>query len=358
MKATVSSYKTAQNEALKHISNILIAAFKPVVFNMGNFPISVDDHMELIRYVDAMHVRKNAQYFYPPYLYTENEADIMGRLIQDVSQLTKQEFNISKKPLMSSLSAISLFRVISLLQDFYKKDFSIFEIGAGCGYLGALLLKSGFNYASMDNTQAFYLWQSLLYDYIAGDQCVDFAATEYDEKCFTSRCLHIPWWVYCNFHKMDTIKRDIIVCDHALSEISKNALKFILNVSRKMLDGDGMKLFIFDSPGATVISSLSDLFNEFSKAGFVPILVPQCFCFTPKGSELSKYACDNDLILKNSLLQKVKRRIDKSKDNSIFEIFDKAKSMGSLNAYDFMKFTKEELPLDYEPLSFIGYKIP
>ncbi len=366
MRISITTYNEAENNALGNLSNTAIQEFKPAAFVQYSYPIHIYRHEELLRYVDVMHelsIREViSSYEYNEYRYTDMEATLLNEIIKTVVQLTKREFGKSISPLMSPLFATKLYRFIMNIKNYTKKNLSIFEIGPGSGYLGALLIKSGLCYSSMDNTQALYLWQNLLYDSIASNEVIDFAGIEYDKKYFANQVLHIPWWVYCNLYReYEQIKRDIIICDHALAEIPDRALRYILRVSFKMLQGDGLKLFVFMHRGRKVFRNMKGIYLELKKAGFVPLISTafskgQISCFTPKNTDLSQYSCDLEMISNNSIKHKIKRKmkyIFRDSNNELLNILSNIGDIGTLKASEFININSDEYPPDYDFLSFV-----
>ena len=80
------------------------------------------------------------------------------------------------RPIPTLLSRMSLFRAIMALQANFDRPLSIFEIGPGNGYLGALLLRAGLRYIGFDNAQSLYLWQNRLFVECAGDEFLEWMA--------------------------------------------------------------------------------------------------------------------------------------------------------------------------------------
>ena len=93
-------------------------------------------------------------------------------------------------------SSINSLRIIRKICDgLESSDVDVFEIGAGSGYLGAFLIKLGYRYTSMDNTQNFYLWQNRLYNMLC-KQSGELNEWAHINKIVreNGRVNHIPWW--------------------------------------------------------------------------------------------------------------------------------------------------------------------
>lgn len=158
MLISIDDYDRNERNALKYLPNRAIQGFQPVTFGSLNYPCHACEEEEIIRYIDTMHELKNAKYFTPAYSYSVEEANLITKVCDQVVELTKQWPGGPIRPWMSPLAAMTLFRAISAIGCHSgKRTLSVFEVGPGSGYLGAFLINAGHRYASMDNTQAFYL---------------------------------------------------------------------------------------------------------------------------------------------------------------------------------------------------------
>ncbi|MCG6553586.1 MAG: hypothetical protein L7F77_14780 [Candidatus Magnetominusculus sp. LBB02] len=363
MTLTVEQYNDSERASLCRLSNRAIEAFAPVHFNAVNYPARVYSHNDLVRYVDTMHDWEMSDYFKMP--YSEDEGKMCAEVCGDVAALTKQEFDRATRPINAPLGAIFLWRIIQNIKKTFGCD-SVFEFGPGSGYLGTYLIKSGYSYASMDNTQAFYLWQSLLFDFVSGGRLAEFAITGAYPPPDAPELSHIPWWIYSSFHKDEYLGRrryDVVVCNRILGELSRSALRYILKTSRQMLEGSGTGLVIFEGPGALTVNTFDEIMAAFEEFGFIPILGDGFFCFTIKSSKPARYACDYSLIKFGRQqitlgipgvyrLSGVVRKAYNSvvKDNPLYNA---GKAGGTLMAANFMEGGGGENPLDYDFLKYI-----
>lgn len=366
MILSVKEYNDCEKNPLKDLCNRSIQSFMPVTFSQLNYPTSVFEEAELIRYVDVMQETTAKLYYSEDFKYTQDEVLLFKRVCDKVEELTLNEFGKKIKPWLG-LAAIPMFRIIEAIKKYFlRKDMSVFEIGPGSGYLGAFLISSGYPYTSMDNTQAFYLWQNRLYHYLAGEEFNDLVF----DKPIIKTVNHIPWWKYCNLYKNNELRADVIICDHALCEIEKIGLKYILETSKKMLSDSEVQMFIYSSPGKRHISSVNELHNAFLSAGFVLINLHKGFiAYTPKNSELSRYEIKVKTLTNRSLFEKICYKINKIKNDIKGNVFYKnieddiifynpSKSPERYIAYDFMRLCWDESPYDYSFLSYLGYDIP
>lgn len=193
MALTIKDYDLREREALKHLSNRVIEAFQPVSFRATNYPRQVYDETELIRYVDTMHEDEAFKYSRAFCSYSLEEAKLISVVCDQVVKMTSEEFGSSIRPRMSPVAAIDLFRGIHSFGSLAEKEvLSVFEIGPGSGYLGAFLISIAYRYAAMDNAQAFYLWQSRLYEEFAPDEFTEMACGDALSMDAKKRVAHVP----------------------------------------------------------------------------------------------------------------------------------------------------------------------
>ena len=170
---TVGQYAKAEKAAFLGSSNRIIECVKPAVFELTGYPSRVADPGELARYAEVMHENK-FEYIYKVYLdgvVTASEVALFERIAAHVFTMTKKLYGKARIPTANLLLALSIYRNLKLLLP--SDDTVIFEVGGGCGYLGAMLALDGFQVISMNVTQAFYLYQSHLYQTLLGDNFIE-----------------------------------------------------------------------------------------------------------------------------------------------------------------------------------------
>lgn len=377
MRITIEEYENNEKKSLCELPNRAVESFSPVTFHSVNYPTRVRTHNELIRYVDTMHEAMTWEMFdYFKRTYSEDEAAIIKEVCNDTAELTKKEFGKTIRPINAPLGAIYLWRIIqNIIKSLKVNNISVFEIGPGSGYLGAFMIKSGFTYACMDNTQAFYLWQNLLYDHIAGGDFIDYAnidvimasRKEGNTNPNDARVCHYPWWIYSNIYKESIPfgnKYDIVVCNRVLGELSEIALGYILKTSKLMLKGSELGLIVFEGLGSLKINSFDMIMLAFRKYGFVPILGNGFYCFTLKDSKLSRYACDYFFLELGQerfsaripgmfILSWIMKKFHTNIINHT-PFYNAGQTNGQLKVPDFIKLNHEESPLDYKFLRYAG----
>jgi hypothetical protein len=253
MILTVQEYDAAEQEAKCGLSFTEIMAFAPRTFENLGFPHRVKDERELVRYADWNRDAENQEYFKPGRFmagpgvrtdYTPDEVDVMNRVRDQAVEATR-ELGRAVRPLCSPFSALGLFRIIEAL----KTSCDIFEIGPGSGYLGAMLINDGFAYSSTDNSQAFSLWQSKLFDHVGGGS----KAT-------------IPWWQFVRGEDLPHV--DIVVSNANLAEMTPDALKIVTHRAKQMLDGSPLGLLLFTNFGAQAQNTNEGVHVALINAGF------------------------------------------------------------------------------------------
>ncbi len=182
----------------------------------------------------------------------------------------------------------------------------------------------------------------------------------------------MPWWQYVKIRESAPRKADIVICERAISEMSQFAREHVIKVSRRMLDGPGMKVFMFGGMGGTRFVNLQHIVNDFIRGGFDLINVFGFFAFTPRGSELSKYKVHNyEDLFSRGLGSRIARRFDRTFVNRLagkfyqefclspFPMqFGPQEGKKVVHAGDIVSPRWDEAPDSYKFLSYIGRKIP
>jgi hypothetical protein len=367
---TIESYEAAESAALGSLSARAIEAFGPVTFNATNYPTRVRNERELLRYADAMHETKGARYFKPPYLYSRQEADLVGGICDAVANFTESQHGKRVRPWMAPLAAVHPLRaIVALVKALELRSPSVFELGPGSGYLGAALIRLGYRYASMDNTQCFYLWQNRLYQHLAGNSLRDLASDagpDATTEIGSQPVVHMPWWHFVGDDRDQSHRADVVVSDHALGEMSRLALRYLLRTAHDMLAGDGPKLFFFTSPGASFVSDLAALLAEFERAQFGLVFWRDFFALAPRGTALFKYALPREFILDRGLAAKVRRRLGSGRKTelppALAALERSVPAVGGeapvLPANAFIPLDADEAALDYPFLARAGIEVP
>lgn len=225
-----ASYDEAERAAMKHLSNRMIEAARAVAFNHVGYPTRVSAVEELWRYADVMQENRLRGTFDAIGGLTDHEFELVEHVTKRVAGLTGELCGRQVVPGASLIRAIPVYRAIKQI---FPNGGSVFELGPGSGYVGALAVADGYRYGSTDIAQAFFLWQQhLLHALRPG------AADN-----------QIPWWQWMLLTSPPAY--DIFTANHALNEMHAHALIHAVRVAKEMLAGKGV--FLVENFGSTVL---------------------------------------------------------------------------------------------------------
>lgn len=265
----VEDYEAIERENIKKLPNRIIEMVNPVVFSSEGYPTRVRDEQELWKYIDVMHETRFCRDFTGIIGggITEYEFSLIKKLSKHVLQFSEKTFG-KKLPVRASLlRALQIYRQINIT--FEGKPARIFDIGPGSGYLGALLIMNGWAYGATDITQAFYLLQNWLWNTLTENQVIELAETNNWDGSLKANCpIHIPWWEFYQLPNYQIPSVDIVTCNHALAEMHPNSLMYTLFIAHKMLQGDGIKAFVFEGWGYEKLMPRSAVTEQFYRFGF------------------------------------------------------------------------------------------
>ncbi len=367
----IDHYNETEKKSAKKIPNSLKSFFYNNYFDITSYPRKINEFDEIINFIDEMHDNKKAIL---KYTINEEEFLLLQKILKHVENI-QEKLNFKEKvlPFSSLLSAFGCYRIVKKLS--LNKDSKIFEIGPGSGYTGALFNKEGFKYSSTDNSQGFYLWQSLIYKEL--DKNFDETLLNKDFKIFNnSNFSHLKWWEFAQVK--DKIEKndesaDLIICNHALGELTKECLLYIIKISSKLLSNNDRKnrnsFFLSLSPGKQYFSNYLEILRQFENNGFNYIQFNEYILFFLKNSSLGKTLNINNLIPKkkgNKFFINLCLRINRIKSfNSLkkvssisslkdFSIYNT--SNGHKTAKQLFKYIAEKKMLDkkYDFYKFIG----
>lgn len=280
---TVKEYDEAEAEAIALCPNSIIEAFAPAHFSAVGYPMRVSHERELVRYVDVMHdlsFEEDFGLFFPKGL-TAREYDLLTQMATIANKFSTEHFGTRAVARPSVLKAINVLAHIGFM--YADSRPRVLEIGPGCGYLGAYLIREGYPYASMDVTQAFYLYQNHFWNYVSNSRIIDFVKKDVSRTALTQASanapVHLPWWEFVSSGLKGLPEYDLVVCDHAVSEMHPHSLEFLLKTSLASLSrGAGLpKAFVFQGWGAQRVSHVTQVLARFYKAGYVLVFTDALF---------------------------------------------------------------------------------
>ena len=213
----VEDYDRAEQDAKSRLSNRAIEASSAVTFEHTGYPTRVDTLRALWRYADVMQDGRARASFDLLGGLTEREFSLLRQVTEKAAIVTAAHTRKRIVPKDAPLRALMSYRQIAA----WKPKASVFEIGPGSGYLGALLDADGYGYRSTDITQAFHLWQSMLRG--------------------GGNLIQMPWWNWIDLKRPD-FPVDVIVANHCINEMQPRALQYLIVRAERMLGTSGVML--------------------------------------------------------------------------------------------------------------------
>ncbi len=213
------------------------------------------------------------QYSYAP---TDQEFSAIKELAKKIYQLTEKKYGrgiIVKAPMLCSMNVLRRIRCLTVTEN----PPVIYELGGGSGVLGAMLHEAGYRYISTDVTQSFYLTQNNLWEGLYADsveEClnsvVDFDTVDSD------KIIHVPYWKLWDA-RYGSLKADIMVANHCLTEMHEWSLLFYLQYGRWLMRDSQYKLLIAQMPGSLQTGNIDYLLSRFHRMGYALIYSDQDF---------------------------------------------------------------------------------
>lgn len=271
-------YDAFERLGISQLSIPIMMAFKPVTFERYAYPIHINALRDVLRYADhncepevAGLYRDGATFDPVGYVnaFTSDEYDLLNILRDRVANATQSDFGRAVRPVSNLLVQTGPFRVMAhLAKIFHLEPLTLFEVGPGAAYLGAMMAVAGHRYISYDITQSLYIWQQYLLNTVAPADFSETASMATFDSNNIARIVHLPWWQYVNFLHNCPVRSDVVYSNSNLGEMSPLALKLVLHVSREMLQDSQVGLFAYFSTGMTAQNSPEQLAAAFVAAGY------------------------------------------------------------------------------------------
>jgi hypothetical protein len=250
MTLTPAAYDRAELLAEQGLPNRLIQACRPALFDHIGYPARAASSGGLWRWADAMHEGRFETDFSEKLgggLTTE-EWDYWRQIMRAVRNLTNGTPVVPRGAL--ARATISYRAVRARL----SPPALIVDIGPGSGYLTALLGLAGYRVLTVENAQAFYLWQSRLFAMLFDARFGEWLAGDANPDCYI---LHAPWW---KFYRLDTREIDALpvkaaCAAHVLCEMHRDAVAYF---ARLCGDNWCAPLFI-DEYGKDILGAQGDV---------------------------------------------------------------------------------------------------
>lgn len=270
---SVADYDAAEETAYCDLPNRIIEEGQPFLFDRLNYPTRVRQNAAVWRFADTMHETRFANDVTGRLGgLTDEELDLCLTINRQVRRMSTELYGRPAFTTGSLIRALNVFRHIRWL--YPEKGAVVLEIGPGCGYLGALLMMTGYRYVATDVTQGFYLYQNHLWRWLVGDGLRELAG----DAASVADCLadervigiHLPWWSYMTwFRDRRPVPVDVVTANHMLCEMSRLSRRYTMKLTRRLLDGGARKpSFVFEGWGYDLITSEYEAYRGFRWNGF------------------------------------------------------------------------------------------
>jgi hypothetical protein len=289
----IESYDAAEQDGRVDLSFAEIMAFSPRTFAQYGFPDRVKVERELARYADWNRDLGNQEYFKPGQFlkgpavqtdFTLDEVELLTRLRDQVVEMTEHRLGRAVRPLCGPFAQLGLFRILNALRDIYDlPHLSVFEVGPGTGYLGALLLNQGHSYASMDNAQALYLFQNRLFSHVAAGERAEWGNADCRGYRKLARCTTIPWWEFVRLPRHCPFNVDLVISNTNLCEMTIDAMRFVVRIAQRMLAESKLGMFLFTNIGHAAQSNYDIVHGEFERTGYTRVFQRLFYGYVLKG---------------------------------------------------------------------------
>lgn len=266
---TVLEYDQLERAAISKAPNRIIEAFQPITFNKVGYPSRIHKESELKKYVDVMYETRFELIFSQQLEgLMQNEFELFKTLTDYIYRFTQSSFNEGLIARSSVMKAIHVLRHIRFL--YGEKKPRIFEIGPGCGYLGALLMMEGYPYIATENSRAFYLYQNHFWHFLTEGYLLELAQEKDPIKGInesSARAIHIPWWHFALLTPETIPPIDVMTANHVLTEMHPQSRGLTLALARAALKNENSS-FLFEGWGCTAFQQQSTVCHDFYCSGF------------------------------------------------------------------------------------------
>ncbi|MDB4805119.1 hypothetical protein OAH16_00790 [bacterium] len=270
---SIEEYNRKEDKAILVLPNRIIEAFHPIIFQQLGWPFLIRHERELFRYVEGMHEERFDEFSeFLDNRLTIREFDMLQRLTGLMCDFTESRFHEMDFARSSVLASLNVFRHIGYLSG--NQPLRVFEFGPGSGYLGAMLILEGYPYASTDITQALYLYQNHSWNFFSDGKVTEGVTQEIDPGILASipggSVVHVPWWEFVQLRPDEVPAFDIVTCNHALTEMHPDSLRFCLLMSRALLKRSDSSLpaFVFEGWGYATPDDIERTCKTFQEFGF------------------------------------------------------------------------------------------
>jgi hypothetical protein len=290
---SIDVYYGNERTARAHAPLSAIWGFTPLTLRQYGYPVDVENEAEILRLADGEHPTVHGRFGITR--YSPKEIALIGQVREAVARLSERVRGRASRPYFIFGGTIPCYRLIKRLLTIPGVNegphgAAVWEIGCGQGFLGSLLLADGVRYRGFDVTPVMYLWQNRLWTELIGENRIqEQAALPLDRRAAYPDelpAIHIPWWRYVREFTAAPPRIDIVVCDHALGELTDIALRHILHTAARAVEGSKLGAFVATASGALAQRNTIGIMQAFYQAGFGLAWYSNCWVALHRSSPL------------------------------------------------------------------------
>jgi len=226
MSDIIERYDAAEQAGRARLSNRAIQAFQLDVFATVGYPFRVSRRDELWRYHDVMQEGRFEKNLRLLGHCTPEERDLLSQAAQDLAEFSSQSWGVRLSGRHCLTRALLQLRLVKSTTR--KIDAPVVEIGPGSGYLALLLARSGFHVITIEASQAFACYQTVLFRALLGSHFTSFEEWEHDSDQFKSPGIsQLPWWTFAD-QSRSPVLANAVTANHVLAEMNRSALTYYL----------------------------------------------------------------------------------------------------------------------------------
>ena len=229
---TIEEYNESERRAVHRLPNQIVGAFQPVR----------NDYEQENLFADYFNQILNG--------LTPDEFDDLQAVLAEVCDFTEDYFGQVSIAIGTLLRSMNVLRHIAFLPFSFPPG--VLELGPGSACLGAGLMLKGCPYASVDGTQASYLYQNRFFTQLSEGKLVDGVLSSAPPSELLTYIpkgggVHIPWWQFAELTPEEMPAFDIVICNHAFYQMNENSLRFPVLLAKAALSksNEPFRAFIF-----------------------------------------------------------------------------------------------------------------
>lgn len=247
--APIVIYDADEAHAMTQLPNRVIEAAAPCFFNHIGYPTRINSMTALWRYADVMHENRFENDFKTLLGggLTSEEWHLAQKIGTTVREITKHRCQHEVFPSNALVRGLFNLRYMDAAAEVVLGP--VLEIGPGSGYLTALMASTGREVITVENSQAFYIWQMTMLSKLQ------------------LKINQQTWWqFYANVRDtVNEFRPTLIWMNHCVCELHANALAFIGTCARHW----GATIIV-EGPGDQGLMSHNDAFDILGWRGVTP----------------------------------------------------------------------------------------